>query len=140
MITPVMTDANVITVPTERSIPPVMMTKVTPTARIPMTAVDSKMPTILVNVAKLGDASEKTTNMTMRLAKARTCCNTSERIADRLLGTALLSIISTHRPGNWSQGGKAHHGFFGGFVGRKFARDPPFAHHDDPVAHPQDLR
>ena len=42
--TPVITAANVITVPTERSMPPVMMTKVTPMARIPVTEVARKMP------------------------------------------------------------------------------------------------
>src|SRR5512139_1702009 len=34
----VMTAENVMTVPTERSMPPLMMTKVTPKARIPFTA------------------------------------------------------------------------------------------------------
>ena len=46
--TPVMTAANVITVPTERSIPPVMMMKVTPNAKMPLTAVASKMPMTFV--------------------------------------------------------------------------------------------
>ena len=35
----VMTAENVMTVPTDRSMPPLMMTKVTPSARMPFTAV-----------------------------------------------------------------------------------------------------
>ena len=47
--TPVMTMANVMTVPTERSIPAVMMTNVTPMARMPTTEVARKMPLKLLH-------------------------------------------------------------------------------------------
>ena len=50
--TPVITAANVMTVPTERSIPPVMITKVTPRASTPLTAVASKIPMTLSKVRK----------------------------------------------------------------------------------------
>ena len=43
----------------------VMMTKVTPSANTPLTAVASRMPTMLLNCKKLGDASEKTMNRTI---------------------------------------------------------------------------
>jgi hypothetical protein len=44
---PVITAENVITVPTDRSMPAVMMMKVTPRASTPLTAVASKMPMML---------------------------------------------------------------------------------------------
>ena len=50
--TPVITADKVITVPTERSMPPVMMMKVTPNASTPFTAVASKMPITLSTVRK----------------------------------------------------------------------------------------
>lgn len=40
---PITTDVNVIPVPTERSMPPVMMTNVTPVASTPLTAVAVRM-------------------------------------------------------------------------------------------------
>ena len=49
---PVITAESVITVPTERSMPAVMMMKVTPSASTPLTAVASKMPTMFSGVAK----------------------------------------------------------------------------------------
>ena len=52
--TPVITAASVMTVPTERSMPPVMMTKVTPSASTPLTAVASRMPMTLSKVKKVG--------------------------------------------------------------------------------------
>ena len=40
---PITTEAKVMAVPTDRSIPPVMITKVTPTASTPLTAVAVRM-------------------------------------------------------------------------------------------------
>jgi hypothetical protein len=40
---PRMTEQNVIVVPTDRSMPPVMITKVTPIARTPFTAVATRI-------------------------------------------------------------------------------------------------
>ena len=50
--TPVVTADKVITVPTDRSMPAVMMTKVTPRASTPLTAVASRMPRTLSFVRK----------------------------------------------------------------------------------------
>ena len=50
--TPIMTADRVITVPTDKSMPAVMMTKVAPRPRIPLTVVASKMPTMLSKVRK----------------------------------------------------------------------------------------
>ena len=72
MKTAVMTADNVITVPTDRSIPPVMMTNVTPSASTPLTEVASRMPTILSNCRKFGDATEKMANNTISAPKAST--------------------------------------------------------------------
>ena len=46
---PVITADRVITVPIERSMPPVMITNVTPRARIPFTVVARRIPTTLSN-------------------------------------------------------------------------------------------
>ena len=55
-----MTDDSVMTVPTERSMPPVMMTNVSPRARTPTTAVAMRMLTKLSKLRKcgVGDAEE----------------------------------------------------------------------------------
>ena len=57
--TPVMTADRVMTVPIDRSMPAVMMTNVTPMARMPVTEVARKMPWALLHVAKNGDAMAK---------------------------------------------------------------------------------
>ena len=57
--TPVMTADSVITVPIERSMPPLMMTNVTPMARMPLTAVASRIPMTLLGVAKYGDSDRE---------------------------------------------------------------------------------
>ena len=63
--TPVMTAESVMTVPMERSMPPVMMTKVTPMARMPVTDVASRMPIEVADcVMKCGDAKVKKTMST----------------------------------------------------------------------------
>jgi hypothetical protein len=60
-------------VPIERSMPPVTITKVVPRARIPMTAVESNTPEILLQERKLGLAREKKINKMMSVPKARDC-------------------------------------------------------------------
>jgi hypothetical protein len=70
--TPVITAASVITVPTDRSMPPVMITNVTPSANTPLTDVASRMPTMLSNCRKFGEASEKTTNSAISAPNAST--------------------------------------------------------------------
>jgi hypothetical protein len=57
--TPAVTAVNVIRQPTERSMPPVMMTKVLAIARTPLTAVDCRMPMILSTCMKAGEAKAK---------------------------------------------------------------------------------
>ncbi|MNZ96770.1 hypothetical protein D3C78_1159780 [compost metagenome] len=74
MTTPVITEAKVITVPTDKSIPPVIMTKVEPSASTPITAVDSIMPIRLSNRKKFSEDNEKNTINKIRLAKASSFC------------------------------------------------------------------
>ena len=74
-----MTADIVITVPMERSMPPLMMTNVTPMARMPLTAVASRMPMALLGVAKYGDRIVKTTMMRSRAEKASRRWTASER-------------------------------------------------------------
>jgi hypothetical protein len=66
------TEPKVITVPAERSIPPVTIIKVIPTAKMPLTAVISNMVTILPGVKKLGELMVKITRSKIRLEKAST--------------------------------------------------------------------
>ena len=75
----VMTAESVITVPTERSMPPVMITNVTPRASTPFTLVAMRMPTMLSNWRKLGDRSEKTIMMTISAANASSRWTAPER-------------------------------------------------------------
>ncbi len=69
----------VITVPTDRSIPAVIITNVTPRARIPLTAVASKIPIMFSTVRKNGEASEKPMMRRIRAPKANNCCMALER-------------------------------------------------------------
>jgi hypothetical protein len=68
--TPVTTAQKVISVPTDRSMPPVMMTSVAATASTPLTDVACRMARILAVCRKLGEASEKTTTSASRPEKA----------------------------------------------------------------------
>jgi len=61
-------------VPTDRSMPAVMMTKVQAMASTPLTAVDCKMLTRLSICRKLPLAQLKNTSNTNRLAKASSFC------------------------------------------------------------------
>ncbi len=60
--TPVITEDKVSTVPQDKSIPLVTIIIVAPKARMPVTAVDKKMPIILSNCRKLAEAIEKNDN------------------------------------------------------------------------------
>ena len=79
MRTPVITADRVITVPIERSMPPLMITNVTPRARTPLTAVASRMPMTLLNWRKFGDATENTTIMTISAPNASSRWIASDR-------------------------------------------------------------
>ena len=89
--TPVITAASVMTVPIERSIPPVMITNVTPSARMPLTEVASRIPTMLSNVRKFGDRSENTMISTTSAPNASRRWTASERISARRVGRARRS-------------------------------------------------
>ena len=78
MNTPDITAESVITVPTDRSIPAVMITKVTPRASTQFTAVANRMPIMLSTSRKNGDASENPTNKTIRPANASIFCVASD--------------------------------------------------------------
>ena len=63
-------------VPTERSIPPVMMTSVAPSESRPTTTAEKRIVVTLPNVGKTcGLAIENTTKMISRPPKANSCCN-----------------------------------------------------------------
>ena len=68
--TPAITAQKVIIVPTDRSMPAVMMTKVQATASTPLTAVACRMATRLSVCKKFGEARLKKLISASRLAKA----------------------------------------------------------------------
>ncbi len=70
-------------VPIDRSMPPVMITNVVPSARMPVTVAAVRIETRLLAVKKCELANEKNTTITMRLAAARSCCSEPRRRANR---------------------------------------------------------
>ena len=70
-------------VPIDRSMPPVMITKVVPSARMPVTVAAVRIETRLLAVKKCELANEKNTTITMRLAAARNCWSEPRRRANR---------------------------------------------------------
>ena len=75
MNTPPITAQKVISTPTDRSMPEVMMTKVLATASTPITVVDCIMPMMLSSVMKASGLSTlNTTISAIRLAKASSFC------------------------------------------------------------------
>ena len=73
MKTPDITAHNVMPVPSERSMPAVMITKVAPIARVPMTTVENSIEVTFEKVRKFELANEKKTKMTISPANARNC-------------------------------------------------------------------
>ena len=72
-VLPTIIPTSAIIVPTDRSIPPVMMTKVLPIAKRPITVVDIKIPPETFSQdAKTGRLIVKNAKMTTRLASAVT--------------------------------------------------------------------
>ena len=72
-VLPTMIPTSAIIVPTERSIPPVMMTNVAPIASKPITVVDIRIPPeTFSQEAKTGRLIVKNTKITTRLASAVT--------------------------------------------------------------------
>ncbi|CAM5487088.1 hypothetical protein TPAU25S_00553 [Tsukamurella paurometabola] len=69
-----MTPDRIIAVPIDRSMPPVMITAVVPSASKPIVTEATRMPVRLLAVRKFGLAKEKKITITMRLTKARNCC------------------------------------------------------------------
>jgi hypothetical protein len=72
--TPDTTAVKVINVPTDRSIPPVMITKVAAIASTPLTEVACKIARMFDVCKKFGDATEKKISSTIRLANASSFC------------------------------------------------------------------
>ncbi len=100
MKTPVMTADRVITVPTERSMPAVIMINVTPSAKMPFTAVARKIPLMFSHVKKTGEASEKNAKIKISAPKASSFCAAPERMIDRFsaTGTSTLSAVAMVMP------------------------------------------
>src|ERR1044071_5897500 len=144
MTTPVTTADSDMTVPIDRSIPPAMITNVTPRASTPLTAVASRMPTILSNCRKLGEAIENTTTIAISTPNASSVCTA----LDPRLRRAARGVLGSRS--SWGVGGSMFV-FRGGAPRRvghdlllarsagQLRRDPPLAHHEDAMAHAQHL-
>ena len=94
-ITAHITEQSVITVPTDRSIPPLIIMKVTPKASRPFTAVAIRIPTTLLKVKKYGEAIEKKIKMIIRAPNANNLCMASELV---LFSLAKVLIFITNLP------------------------------------------
>src|SRR5580692_7439461 len=145
-----MTAQKVISVPTERSMPPVMITNVQAIASTPLTAVDCKMPRKFSVCMKAGEAMLKNTSSRMRLAKASNFCSAmgpksrAFRLETRPLPASvaisvridmLSDLFPLGRLQRFALRRQLHDPFLGSVLGEQFPGDAPLAHHDDPVAH-----
>src|SRR6185436_4227825 len=146
-----MTAQKVIKVPTERSIPPVIMTNVQAMARTPFTAVDCRMLTILSACRKLFDATLKNSISASRLANASSFCRVAglNRVRLRISIAPGRSAASSAgwvelivrprsgRLGGVALGGELHDHLLRGAAPGKLAVVPPPTHNHDRGAIPK---
>ena len=151
-----MTAQKVISVPTDRSMPPVMMTKVQAIASTPLTAVACRMPSMLSICMKAGEAKLKKTISRIRLAKASSFWRAVEpktrarKAAPARSSVPAVAVFDCHASARIShaQAALAVSRCVASCMIRscvasfacKLAGDAAFAHHHDAVAHAQDLR
>jgi hypothetical protein len=95
IIIPVATAETVIMVPTERSIPPVIITKVAPKARTPFTVAASKIPFTFGIVKKFSEAIEKKITISTKEPKAKTRWIASDLIVVILDNETLAILCSS---------------------------------------------
>ena len=96
---PVTTEHKVIAVPSDRSMPPVMITNVVPTARMPMTAVDSRIELRFEIVRNRGLAMKKMRIRAMSVPKASICWSPWPSEANRPVRPAAAATVSPG--GDW---------------------------------------
>ena len=89
---PVTTEHKVIAVPSDRSMPPVMITNVVPTARMPMTAVDSRIELMFETVRNRGLAMKKMSISAMSVPKASICWSPWPSEANRPVRSATAAL------------------------------------------------
>src|SRR5262249_33104510 len=134
--------------------PAVMMTKVEAIASTPLTAVDCRMPSRLSSCMKAGEAKLKKPISRIRLANANsfwrafapkswgrkappTCPLVS--LAATFV-SAIPSFLPSGRLRLLAPCGQLHDPLLGRVLPGEFAGDAPLAHHNDAIAHAQDLR
>src|SRR5579872_2812412 len=142
MTTPAITADSDITVPIDRSMPPAMITNVTPRASTPLTAVASRIPTMLSNARKLGEAIENTTTMAISAPNAKSVWTALEPRPRRAGRGASGSRTSGGVDGSMfgPRAGatrRAGHDLLLAGSGGQLPGDPPLAHHEDAMAHAQ---
>src|SRR5450830_876310 len=130
-------------VPTDKSMPAVMMTKVHAIASTPLTAVDCRMLTRLSTCRKFSLAKLKNTTSASKLAKASSFCRVDgwNRRARRLPAPASELAVDVMVRFACNSGRtlrcQLHDFFLRGFGGGEFAGDAAFAHDQHAVAHAQ---
>src|ERR1041384_3632892 len=145
--TPAITAESDRTVPIDRSMPPAMITNVTRRASTPLTAVASRIPTMLSNCRKLGEANENTTTIAISTPNASSVWTAlgAPPPRPRRVGRDVLGPRSSWGVG-WSMFGPrggaprrmGHDLLLAGSAGQ-LRRDLPLAHHEDAMAHAQHL-
>src|SRR6201999_1341323 len=152
-----MTAVKVIKVPTDKSMPPVMITNVQAIASTPFTAVACRIPSMLSICMNEGDAKLKKISNRIRLPKASSFCSavgekTRARRPNRrpCLASAevsdgcVMNQASPFRSSGCFQGvalrRELHDALLRRLRGGQFARNAALAHHHDAVAHAQDFR
>src|SRR6185295_17925396 len=136
--------------------PPVMMTKVHAIARTPFTAVDCRIATRLSACMKFGEASVKNIMSASRLAKASSFCRvaglSSQAFRPNAPSVAALVVAATDWvvgsiEGAWRSGDgdalalgrQLHDSFLRRLARGDLSRQTTLAHHQDAMAHAQDL-
>src|SRR5450631_2304556 len=116
-----MTPSNAKTDPIDRSIPPVMITRPSPSEKIPNRPIRLAVLARLTGDRKRGLISATTAPTTrIRMRRPR-------------------SFLNMAVPNSWSADSKLHHVMLAELIALKFAADPAFMHDQDTIAHPDNL-
>src|SRR5690606_36540843 len=133
--------------PTERSMPPAMITNVAPTAMIPINAERVSTLNRFVEVRKDGWMSEPTTTSNARPTSGVSCCHGTRPMRSRQVGLAGTSdtdmparILRSRSPVMAAQTcGVSHDRLFVQVVAGQRPGDHTVVHDDDPMGQAEDL-
>src|SRR3954466_207617 len=131
------------TEPTDRSMPAETITKVTPKARMAVTAAWTPTLSRLSVVRKSPDSADMAMTRTISAVSAPLSRSSRRRPPVALSALDVLLSVSVATSGllvgRGVGDGECHHGVLRGLVGVEFAGDPALGHHQHPVAHAEHL-